>query len=83
MSAFDIAKKYLSAVKGDPAKTTVMEVFPGSKVIHLARRCEHCSQSKELEGAPAWRRNGRIIQRIEAGGEMVWACHSCGRKARQ
>jgi hypothetical protein len=27
----------------------------GSKVIQLPRRCEHCSASKELEGAPAWR----------------------------
>ena len=31
------------------------------KVIQLPRRCEHCSKSKELKGAPAWRRHGRSL----------------------
>jgi hypothetical protein len=51
----------------------------GSKVIQLAQRCEHCSKSKELEGAPAWRRHGRIVQRVWPNGRREWACHFCGR----
>ncbi len=44
-----------------------------------ARRCEHCNQSKDLEGFPDWRRRGKIIERSWPNGRTEWACHFCGR----
>ena len=42
-------------------------------------RCSHCSESKDLEDAPAWRRHGRIVQRVWPNGKRELACHFCGR----
>lgn len=67
--------------ESDAGKDGVLRTFPGSKVIQLPRRCEHCSKSKELEGAPAWRRHGKIVQRVWLDGQAEWCCHCCGRKA--
>jgi hypothetical protein len=47
----------------------------GNKPTH----CEHCSSSKELEEAPAWRRRGKIIERVWPDGRRELACHFCGR----
>ena len=60
----------------------VLRIFPGSKVISLPHHCEHCSNSKELQDAPAWRRHGRIVRRVWPDGRREWACHFCGREVK-
>ena len=59
--------------------TDIAQIFPGSKVVPLPRRCEHCSKSKELKGAPRWRRRGRIVPRTWPDGRVELGCHYCGR----
>jgi hypothetical protein len=56
---------------------------PGSNVIQLPRRCGHCSKSKDLEGAPAWRRNGKIVKRVWSEAKWDWYCSFCGRGVKE
>ena len=56
----------------------IRQIFPGSKIVPLPRRCEHCSASKDLKDAPAWRRHGRIVPRTWPDGVDL-GCHYCGR----
>lgn len=56
------------------------EIEKRSKIVTLPRRCEHCTNSKELEGAPAWRRHGKIVERVfESDGRRELYCSFCGR----
>ena len=59
----------------------VLRVFPGAKIVATDNPlvCVHCKK----DYVPAWRRGGKIIQRIEADGRHVWACHFCGREAKR
>jgi hypothetical protein len=81
--AGSVAEVARVAVAGEPGrdagKDDVLRTFPGPKVIPLPRRCEHCGKSKELKGAPSWRRRGRIVPRVWPNGQREWACHFCGR----
>ena len=54
-----------------------------TKVIQLPRRCEHCSKSKKLKGAPRWRRHGRIVPRTYLDGRVELGCHFCGRAVKE
>jgi len=70
----------------DPARVVidlaneVLQVFPGAKIVAMDKRlaCSQCSK----ESIQIWRRGGKIVQREEADGRLVWACHYCGREAR-
>jgi hypothetical protein len=77
----------IAARGGGITVADVLCVFPGAKIIRddkprpirLAQRCKHCSKSKELEGAPAWRRHGKIVPRTWPDGRVELGCHYCGR----
>ena len=59
---------------------TVADVL---QVFEQRRLCEHCSNSKELEGAPTWRRHGKIVERRWPDGRRDWCCSYCGRTANE
>jgi hypothetical protein len=38
--------------------------------------CRHCAKKKS--NIQPWHKNGRIVEKVEAGGRRVLACHYCG-----
>jgi hypothetical protein len=90
ISFFD-AIRSIQPSRGGITAGDVLRVFPGARIvrddkartIRLDQRCEHCSNSKELEGAPGWRRHGKIVKRTWPDGRWDWMCSFCGRAAKQ
>jgi hypothetical protein len=63
--------------KGGITVADVLAVFPGAKVVAedkplLCRRCNR-------DHIPAWRRGGKIVERVWPDGRKEWACDYCGR----
>ena len=54
------------------AVADVLRIFPGAKVIQLPRRCEHCSKSKELEGARHGAGMGGLFHELGRMGGSSW-----------
>jgi hypothetical protein len=48
-----------------------------SRIAAPDKICRHCASRKAF--MPLWRRNGKIVERVEADGRRVLACHYCGR----
>jgi hypothetical protein len=49
---------------------------PPIKVNGQPATCCRCAKKNSY--TQPWRKNGRIVERVEAGGRRVWACHYCG-----
>ena len=63
-----------------PGVTTldVLRIFPGSRIVGRAGQCLSCADCATKKTTPAWRRHGKISERVWPDRRELF-CQHCGR----